>query len=196
MISLCLCASVFSSSSHPPVLPLRLEAGTGFHGVQVVVPYNQRTREKASQLPQEGNERCLLCRCAGIGGLACGIQSPFIADAYGMPVVMKAMCTCFLQRTTAVNLAVAGQVEVVADVAEAAVPDVVTAAVLKAQAHALRRGRAMYNKQGNRAHDYLQAPRPKAPAMAVATVMITLRTIPHTDFLDSFSSFITSITKH
>ena len=76
--------------------------------------------------------------------------------------------------------------------AEATVPDVVTAAVLKAQVHALRRGRAMDNKQGNRAHGYLQEPKPKAPAMAVATVMITLRIIPHTDFLDSFSSFITN----
>ena len=28
----------------------------------------------------------------------------------------------------------------------------------------------MNNEQGNRTHGYLQAPRPKAPAMAVATV--------------------------
>ena len=33
------------------------------------------------------------------------------------------------------------------------------------------------------------APRPKAPAMAVATVMITLRTMPHTDF-DFLSSLM------
>lgn len=47
----------------------------------------------------------------------------------------------------------------------------------------------MNNEQGNRAHGYLQAPRPKAPAMAVATVMITLRTMPHTDF-DFLSSLM------
>ena len=92
------------------------------------------------------------------------------------------------RRTSPVHLTVAGQVKVVTDVTEAAVPDVVTAAVLKAQAHALRRGRAMDNKQGNRAHGYLQAPNPRAPAIAVATVIITLRTIPHTDFFDFFSS--------
>ena len=65
----------------------------------------------------------------------------------------------------------------VADVTEAAVANVIAAAIFKAQVHALRRGRAMNNEQGNRAHSYLQAPNPKAPAMAVATVMITLRTI-------------------
>ena len=44
----------------------------------------------------------------------------------------------------------------------------------------------MNNEQGNRTHGYLQAPRPKAPAMAVATVMITM---PHTDF-DFLSSLM------
>ena len=77
-------------------------------------------------------------------------------------------------------------VVMVTDVTETAVPDVVTAAVFKAQAHALGRGRAMNDKQRNYAHGYLQALKPKAPAKAVATVMITLRTMPHTGF-DFFS---------
>ena len=47
----------------------------------------------------------------------------------------------------------------------------------------------MNNEQGNRAHGYLQEPRPKAPAKAVATVMITLSTMPHTDF-DFLSSLM------
>lgn len=96
--------------------------------------------------------------------------------------MIEAMRTYFFQRAAAVYFAVAGQIEMIADVTEAAVVDVVAAAILKAQGHALRRGRAMNNEQGNRTHGYLQAPRPKAPAMAVATVMITLRTMPHTDF--------------
>lgn len=176
--------------SHPSILPLRLEAGAGLHGVQVVVAHNQRTGEEAFQLSQEGEERCFLRRCAGVGGSALGIQSSFVADADGVAVVSSAVRPRFFQRAAAVDFAVEGQVEVVADVAEAAVPDVVTAALLKTQAHALRRGRAMDYKQCNRAHGYLQAPKPKAPTRAVATVMITLRTIPHTDFLGSFSSFI------
>ena len=103
--------------------------------------------------------------------------------------MIEAMCTDFFQRTTAVYFAVARQIEMVAYVAEATVADVVAAAILKAQRHALRRGRAMNNEQGNRAHGYLQEPRPKAPAKAVATVMITLSTMPHTDF-DFLSSLM------
>lgn len=57
-----------------------------------------------------------------------------------MAVVIEAMRTYFFQRATAVYFAVAGQIEMVADVAEAAVVDVVAAAILKAQGHALRRG--------------------------------------------------------
>lgn len=106
-----------------------------------------------------------------------------------MAVVIEGMRTYFFQRAAAVYFAVAGQIEMIADVTEAAVVDVVAAAILKAHGHALRRGRAMNNEQGNRTHGYLQAPRPKAPAMAVATVMITLRTMPHTDF-DFLSSLM------
>ena len=58
-----------------------------------------------------------------------------VADAYGVPVVVLAMGADFLQRAAAVNLSVARDVEVVADVAEAAA-DVLAAAVVKAQAHA------------------------------------------------------------
>jgi len=54
--------------------------------------------------------------------------------------VTLAMRTDFVQRTSAMNFSVACQVEVIADVAEAAVVDVVAAAILKAQGHALRRG--------------------------------------------------------
>ena len=64
----------------------------------------------------------------------------FITDADRMTVVIEAMRTCFFQRAAAVYFAVAGQIEMIADVAEATVTDVVAAAILKAQGHALRRG--------------------------------------------------------
>lgn len=92
-------------------------------------------------------------------------------------------------RSSAVNFTVTCHVEVITDVVKSTVSDVIPPAVVKAQAHALRRGRAMDNEQGDRSHTYRQAPNPKAPAIAVATVMITLRTMPHTDF-DFFSSFM------
>ena len=68
------------------------------------------------------------------------IQSSFITDADRMAVVIEAMRTYFFQRAAAVYFAVAGQIEMIADVTEAAVVDVVAAAILKAQGHALRRG--------------------------------------------------------
>lgn len=103
--------------------------------------------------------------------------------------MIEAMRTDFFRWTPSMDFTVTGQVEVVADIIETTVANVIAAAILKTQAHALRRGRAMNNEQGNGVHGYLQAPKPKAPAMAVATVMITLRTMPHTDF-DFLSSFM------
>ena len=49
----------------------------------------------------------------------------FITDADRMAVVIEAMHTYFFQRAAAVYFAVAGQIEMIADVAEAAVVDVV-----------------------------------------------------------------------
>ena len=126
---------------------------------------------------------------AGVGRLTSGIQPALVTDANGVPVVIEAMRSDFLRWTTTVNLTVTRHIEMITDVTETAVAHVVAAAILKAQVHALGRGRAMNNEQCNRAHTYLQEPNPKAPAIAVATVMITLRTMPHTDF-DLLSSFM------
>ena len=69
--------------------------------------------------------------------------------------MIKAMRTDFFRGSSPVDFTVTGQVKVVTDVTETAVPDVVTAAVFKAQAHALGRGRAMNNKQCNGTHTLL-----------------------------------------
>ena len=57
-----------------------------------------------------------------------------------MAVVIEAMRTYLFQRTALVDFSIPGDVEMIADVTEAAVVDVVAAAILKAQGHALRRG--------------------------------------------------------
>ena len=105
-----------------------------------MVPHNQCVWKDPFQLSQQCQQRSLLFQRAGIGRTTCGIQSPFIADADGVAVVIEAMRTYFFQRAAAVYFAVAGQIEMIADVTEAAVVDVVAAAILKAQGHALRRG--------------------------------------------------------
>ena len=107
------------------------------------------------QLPEQIEQGAFLRISARIGGTAFFVESAFIADADGVAVVMEAMCTDFLQRATAVNLAVTGDVEMIPDILEPAVTDVVSPAIFKAQAHALRRGRAMNNKQCNGTHTLL-----------------------------------------
>lgn len=117
-----------------------------------MMPHNQRVRKDPFQLSQQCQQRSLLFQRAGIGRAAYSIQSSFIADTDGMPVVMEAMRTGFLQRAAAVNLTVVGHIEMVSDIIETTMTDVVPPAILKAQAHALGRGRAMNNKQSNSTH--------------------------------------------
>lgn len=60
--------------------------------------------------------------------------------------MIEAMRTNFFRWAATVNLTVTSHVEMVADVTEAAVANMVAAAILEAQVHALRRGRAMNNE--------------------------------------------------
>ena len=95
--------------------------------------------------------------------------------------MVEAMRTDFFRGTTTMNLSVAGYVEMVADVAEAAA-DVLAAAVVKAQAHALGRGRAVNDGKRDDSHRPVKELKPNTPARAVATATMVLRTMPHTDF--------------
>ena len=70
----------------------------------------------------------------------------------------------------------------IADVAEAAVADVVRPALFEAKALPLAGGRAMDNNQRYGSHPLMHDEIPNAPARAVATVTITLSTRLHTDF--------------
>ena len=96
--------------------------------------------------------------------------------------MIEAMRSDFFRWAATVNLTVTSHVEVIADVAEVAVEDVVVAAIFKAQAHALRRGRTMNDDKRDDSHRPMQELRPNTPASAVATATIDLRMIPHTDF--------------
>lgn len=71
------------------------------------------------------------------------VQSAFVADADTVPVVMLAVSPDLLDWSAAVNLSVAGDVEVIPDVAEAPVSDVVPATLFKIKALPLGGGRAM-----------------------------------------------------
>ena len=54
--------------------------------------------------------------------------------------MIEAMRSDFFRWAATVNLTVTSHVEVIADVTEAAVANVIAAAIFEAQAHALRRG--------------------------------------------------------
>ena len=69
-----------------------------------------------------------------------------------MAVVIEAMRTYFFQRAAAVYFAVAGQIEMIADVAESPVEDVVQSAGFRRKGFPLRRGTAMNDNQCDSSH--------------------------------------------
>lgn len=94
-------------------------------------------------MPQQGKKGGFLLQGARIGRLSAGGETAFVADADGVVVMVLTVRADFFHRAAAVDVTVARDVEVITDVAKTAVEDVVVPAVFKAQAHALRRGRAM-----------------------------------------------------
>ena len=60
--------------------------------------------------------------------------------------MIEAMRSDFFRWAASVDLTVTCDVEMVTDVTEAAVANVIAAAIFEAQAHALRRGRAVNNE--------------------------------------------------
>ena len=92
---------------------------------------------------------------ARVGRVAFRIQTTLIANADGATVPGAAVRAHFLQLAVLGDDARAADVEMIPDILEPAVTDVVSPAIFKAQAHALRRGRAMNNKQCNGTHTLL-----------------------------------------
>lgn len=166
-----------------PIFLRRLKTGTTLHRVQVVVPHDQRLRKAAFQFAYQRQQAAFLCQGTCILRTAQAVQSAFVAHSDAVPVVVAAVRAHLFHRPSAVYFAVAGDVEVVADVAEAAVAHVVRAAGFKAKALPLRGGRAMDNNQGDGSHRPIHDEMPNTPAKAVATATIALSTMLHTFFL-------------
>ena len=81
----------------------------------------------------------------------------------------------------AVNLSVARDVEVVADVAEAAA-GCARGGSRQSSGARLGRGRAVNDGKRDDSHRPVKELKPNTPARAVATATMVLRTMPHTDF--------------
>ena len=103
-----------------------------------MMPHYQRFGEQEAQLAQQCQHTSLLHQSTRIGRCAVRRESSFIADADRMPVMVLAMRSHLFQRSSAVNLSVTGDIEMISYVREAPVADVVPAASLKIQPPPLR----------------------------------------------------------
>lgn len=103
------------------------------HGIQVMMAHDQRFGEQEVQLAQQCQHTSFLHQCAGVGRGAVRRESAFIADAYRVAVMVLAVRSRFLQGASAVDLSVAGDVEMVSYVRETTVADVILPAGLKSR---------------------------------------------------------------
>ena len=93
----------------------RIEAGAVAVVTEVAMPDDQRAGVTLVEIfEQQSHRRLLLCR-AGIGGLTADIESPFVADAYRMGIVVQTVGTYHPFRSTGLDLSVTTDHVVVAD---------------------------------------------------------------------------------
>ena len=180
-----------SQLSYLRILLRRVEARTVLADIraELAVAQDAGVRIVRLQLAEQIEERTLLGVGAGVGRPALLVQTAFVADADAVVVPAGGMGTDVVDGTAAVHLAIAGDVEVVADVGKATL-QVAAAQGFDREVDIAARGTAMDYQEANlpvvlvEAAGYhpAQALMPKAPATALATAMITLRTMPHTVF--------------
>ena len=153
------------------------------------MPQNAGMRIVRLQLAEKIQQGTTLGIGAGVGRTALLVQAAFVADADAVVVPTGGMGADVVDGTATVYLAIAGDVEVVANPCKATL-QVATAQGLDREIDIAARGTAMNYQETDlpvvliEAAGYhpAQALTPKAPATALATAMITLRTMPHTVF--------------
>ena len=89
------------------------------HGIQVMMPHYQRFGEQEAQLAQQCQHTSLLHQSTRIGRCAVRRESSLIADADRMPVMVLAMRSHLFQRSSAVNLSVTGDIEMITNIGKA-----------------------------------------------------------------------------
>ena len=83
------------------------------HGIQVMMSHYQRFGEQEAQLAQQCQHTSLLHQSTRIGRCAVRRESSLIADADRMPVMVLAMRSHLFQRSSAVNLSVKVDIEMI-----------------------------------------------------------------------------------
>ncbi len=108
-------SGVFRSLSEVVAVGLTVEAGTSLvDTLELTVADDVGTGIVDLEGAQQGDEGLALGRRTGVGGTAMGVEASFVADANGMGIVVTGMGTDHLLRTALVELAIAGDVVVVA----------------------------------------------------------------------------------
>ena len=145
------------------------------------------------QLAEEIQQGAPLGVGAGVGGTALFVLSALVADADAVVVPAGGMGADVVDGAATVYLAVAGDVEMVTNVGKTAL-QVAAAQGFDREISIATCRAAMDHQEADlpvvlveaAAYHPAQALMPMAPAMALATAMMTLRTMPHTVF-DFFS---------
>ena len=179
----------FSQLSYLRILLRRIEARAILPDIrtELAVSQDAGVRIVRLQLAEQVQQGAFLGVGAGIGRAARFVQTAFIADADAVVVPAGGMGTDVMDGTATVYLAVAGDIEVVANLSKTTL-QVAAAQGFDREVDIAARGTAMDYQEANlpvvlvEAAGYhpAQALMPKAPATALATAMITLRTMPHT----------------
>ena len=92
-----------------------IEAGTGFLGIEVMMPNNQGAGVTLAEVFEQQPHRRLLLSRARVGGLTADIEPAFVADADRMGIVVQTVGTDHPFRPTGLNLSVTTDHVVVAD---------------------------------------------------------------------------------
>ena len=102
-----------------------------------------RLRIVPPELAEQVEQRTFLGVGTGVGGLEALVQPPLVADTDALVVPAGGVRPDLVQWTAAVYLAVAGDVEMIADVTESPVKDMILTASLRRKGLSFRRGTAM-----------------------------------------------------
>ncbi len=124
--------AVESLDAKRSVLPGGIEAGALLHpllrlddavavevGAEVTMPANGAFGVNDEQLADEETQRFPLLQCAGVGWRSVGKQPAFVSDTNAVGIETTDMCADMIERTHGENVAVAGDVEVIAAAVEA-----------------------------------------------------------------------------
>ncbi len=182
-----------------PVFLPRVERRAGLADVraELAVAEDFRFRIVPPELAEQVEQGALLGAGAGVCGTSRLVQPPLVADADAVVVPPGGMRPDLVGGAAAVDVALARDVEMVADVGKASCL-VRSAQGLHREVAVVARRAAMDHQEAHlpvilvetpRRHN-VQALMPSAPATALAMAMTTLRMTPQTDFFSFFCSMM------